>query len=411
MNKCESCGKQYQQTLTSFLGVEYCPHCHEGILPTKKTILRVTPESRVAYVQAERLFKEGYLLDKASRLGFKDKKDALKKAIEKNKHAGLLLHDPYALNALALLYEQNLVDDINDKTVSWKKALTLYESVALNEELDGSLEMETLEKYEIQLKACIGLLRLCTNAPQRFQNKEMRLTGNLAVTKMDRILREYPNLLSAENKMMVKEAEKTYKSGQDERLVRCVDIDGVTEALLDLIKPQSEGKTFMLVTSMTREAFIQLSNHKRKINRNGNEVSFIDDILNKCYNICLYFGAIKDDGRGKELIPIPGKKCRWIQLDNFSSEEGKKILEQKDIYFTVIGVYMEKMFKLKKKHVSDEQYNTFVEQLDNSGLLDKLSSISMKNEYRFTTDDMVLTRESEHIKIIEKIIDSIPKIH
>ena len=410
MSKCESCGKQYKQTLTSFLGVEYCPHCHEGILPTKRTILKVTPESRVAYVQAERLFKEGYLLNKASRFGFKDKGDALERAVENDKQAGLVLHDPYALNALALFYEHNCVDDTNDKTVSWKKALTLFESVGLNEELEGSLEMETLEKYEIQLKACIGLLRLCKNAPQRFQNEETLFIGNAAVTKIGRMLREYPDLLSREHRKLVEEAGETYRRGQDARLVECVDIDGVTEALLDLIKHQSEGKTFMLVSSMTREAFIQLSDHTRTITRNGNKVSFVESVLAQCNNMRLYFGAFKDDGRGKELIPIDGKRRRWLPLDEFTGA-GKTILEQKDIYFTAIGVYMEKMFKLKKKPVSEEQYENFDEELENSGLLDKLSNVSLKNEYRFTTDDLLLTREDNYIEAIEKIIDSIPKIH
>ena len=72
---------------------------------------------------------------------------------------------------------------------------------------------------------------------------------------------------------------------------------------------------------------------------------------------------------------------------------------------------MEKMFKLKKKTVSEEQYEKFDEELENSGLLDKLSNVSLKNEYRFTTDDLLLTREDNYIEAIEKIIDSIPKIH
>ncbi len=423
MNKCSSCGKPYTQALTSFLGVECCPHCKEEMFPSKKTILKITPESRSEYVQAERLFKEGFLLKKFNKFGFKEKADALERTVEKDKHSGLTLHDPYALVSLAFLYENDYVKDTNDKTVSWKKSLSLYEAVGLNtqegdsfkyyntdndKQSEGSM-LEKKEKYEIQLKACIGILRLCKNTPPRFRNDETQQIAKNALEKIKKIAISYPDMLSKENKSIIKDVQDNYLSGQDIKGDGLVGIESITDSILDLARDKS--KTFMLVANVTREAFRALCDYKRRIVINGEEVHFENAI--KKEGLLKYAGAMEKDDLHKNPITFLNNKRGFVAIDDYNNENGKRLTERSDIYFTVVVIDMAKMLQAFGKKSTNSRLLEILNRIENnnSEILDKLSKRSAYSEYSFTTDDLILAKEENPIKAIEKIIESIPKIH
>lgn len=423
MNICASCGKQYTQTLTSFLGVECCPHCHKGIFPSKGTILKITPESRAFYVQAERLFKQGYLLNDKERFGFKDKADALERAVERDKQAGLILHDPYALCALALFYENDYVRDTNDKTVSWKKALSLYEAVGLNEQENSSfkfythdneglateLEMETREKYELQLKSCIGILRLCKNPPTRFQTNETKLIEGAARRKINEIAKYDATLISKEQRLMLKDMKDMDLNVQGAKSVGSVDLDSITDSILDLVSDKS--KVFMLVANITKEAFLGLCDYNRKIIINGEEVHFENAI--KKEGLLKYAGAIEKNDLHKNTISFLRDKRGFVAINDYNNENGKKLIARDDIYFTVVVIDMAKMIQASGKKPTNGRLDEILNKIEynNAEILDKLSKRSAYSEYSFTTDDLRLTGEENPIKAIEKIIEIIPKIH
>ncbi|MBQ7761600.1 MAG: hypothetical protein IJ400_06050 [Clostridia bacterium] len=424
MNNCSSCGKPYSQTLTSFLGVECCPHCHKGTFPSKNTILKITPESRSFYAQAERLFKEGYLLEGFARFGFKKKEEALERAVEKNKHAGLILHDPYALNLHALFYENGYVKDTNDKTVSWKKALTLYETVGLNEEKDNSFkcyssdnerlstvsQMETREKYEIQHKACIGILRLLKNTPHRFKNDETISIVKGALKKLDEISSSYPKMISKVEKSLIESTKDTYNNDAPKK-PNIIGLEKITDLILDIVADKS--KFFMLVANVTKEAFCDLCDYKRKIVRKGEEIHFGNAI--KKEGLLIYAGAMEKDDIHKNPITFLNNKRGFVAMSDYNNEHGKELTERTDIdiYFTIIAIDMAKMLKACGKKSINRELDDILKQIENnnSKILDSLSKSSAYSEYSFTTDDLILAKEKDPIKAIEKIIERISEIH
>lgn len=260
MDKCSNCGKEYLSTLISFLGAECCPHCKEEIFPNKGTNLKITPESRTLYVQAERLFKEGYLVNEYKRFNLKKREDTLERASKKCIQAGVNLHDPYALNLLAYLYENNYVDNQTSRP-SWEFAMECYVTVCFNENYETSgvvihydeestKRLSAREVNDLRFDAGIGIIRLMRNVPQGVNFKKFNwareraisVCQGLAVTEAKKSILESLNCEAPE-----------YKDIFDAPLYKSAD-----EISRILVEYTEKNKLLMYLAHMTKEEFNKL---------------------------------------------------------------------------------------------------------------------------------------------------------
>lgn len=260
MDKCSSCGKEYLSTLISFLGAECCPHCKEEIFPNKGTNLKITPESRTLYVQAERLFKEGYLVNEYKRFNLKKREDTLERASKKCIQAGVNLHDPYALNLLAYLYENNYVDNQTSRP-SWEFAMECYVTVCFNENYETSgvvihydeestKRLSAREVNDLRFDAGIGIIRLMRNVPQGVNFKKFNwareraisVCQGLAVTEAKKSILDSLNCEAPE-----------YKDIFDAPLYKSAD-----EISRILVEYTEKNKLLMYLAHMTKEEFNKL---------------------------------------------------------------------------------------------------------------------------------------------------------
>lgn len=260
MDKCSNCGKEYLSTLISFLGAECCPHCKEEIFPNKGTNLKITPESRTLYVQAERLFKEGYLVNEYKRFNLKKREDTLERASKKCIQAGVNLHDPYALNLLAYLYENNYVDNQTSRP-SWEFAMECYVTVCFNENYETSgvvihydeestKRLSAREVNDLRFDAGIGIIRLMRNVPQGVNFKKFNwareraisVCQGLAVTEAKKSILDSLNCEAPE-----------YKDIFDAPLYKSAD-----EISRILVEYTEKNKLLMYLAHMTKEEFNKL---------------------------------------------------------------------------------------------------------------------------------------------------------
>ena len=260
MDKCSNCGKEYLSTLISFLGAECCPHCKEEIFPNKGTNLKITPESRTLYVQAERLFKEGYLVNEYKRFNLRKREDTLERASKKCIQAGVILHDPYALNLLAYLYENNYVDNQTSRP-SWEFAMECYITVCFNENYETSgvvihydeestKKLSTREVNDLRFDAGIGIIRLMRNVPQGVNFKKFNWARERAISVCQGL-----SLTEAKKSILDSlncEAPE-YKDIFDAPLYKSAD-----EISRILVEYTEKNKLLMYLAHMTKEEFNKL---------------------------------------------------------------------------------------------------------------------------------------------------------
>ncbi|MBQ8839786.1 MAG: hypothetical protein IJ004_00465 [Clostridia bacterium] len=422
MNRCinPECRAVYTEPLKTFLGEEKCPKCCKNIFPSKDTVLKITPESRALYVQSERLFKEGYLLDKAKGLGFKSKQEAKKLAIEKCLVAGLSLHDPYALLSLAFYYERGYVDEGNDTIRAWKNSLDCNSAICLNTHTDSSFRCATtddsdkgelfkLDAFEIsklQLKSGVAILRLLEKAPYRFRKEaEGELKGRVA-SKVLEISKNYPELVTVESNTLVKRAlaqDSSKKSATENTYMTAREL---VRHALDL--RNSESKSMMLMAYMTNSEVEKLYDPEILENSRGARQP-ITELLKEELGIYIY--AIPTEGRDVGKQPIR-TFSEYLNILSYRNQESQYLFKkEKEYCFSVFAINAKK--KISAKGITGKKIKQAFE--DNSTeLMKELNRKYVHNEYVFTTDDVLWAQKenaSSAAEVIEFIIDKIPLIY